>query len=37
LLKLRRVQLCTQDATISGWNQGLNSGEAEGQTKFHAH
>ncbi len=26
-----------QDGTISGWNVGLNSGEAAGQTVFHAH
>ncbi len=37
LLKLRREQLSAQDATISGWNVGLNSGEAAGQTVFHAH
>jgi ATP adenylyltransferase len=28
LLKLRREQLRAQDATISGWNVGLNSSEA---------
>jgi ATP adenylyltransferase len=27
----------TQDATISGWNVGLNSGEVAGQTVLHAH
>jgi diadenosine tetraphosphate (Ap4A) HIT family hydrolase len=37
LLKQRRELLCAQDATISGWNVGLNSGEAAGQTVFHAH
>jgi ATP adenylyltransferase len=37
LLKLRREQLRAQDGTISGWNVGLNSGEAAGQTVFHAH
>ena len=37
LLKLRREQLRAQDATISGWNVGLNSGVAGGQTVFHAH
>jgi ATP adenylyltransferase len=37
LLKLRREELSAQDATISGWNVGLNSGEAAGQTLFHAH
>ncbi len=37
LLKLRREQLGAQDASISGWNVGLNSGEAAGQTVFHAH
>ncbi|MEA5399104.1 HIT family protein [Synechococcus sp. BA-124 BA4] len=42
LLKLRREQLSAQDATISGWagsldaRGGLNSGEAAGQTVFHA-
>ncbi len=43
LLKLRREQLSAQDASISGWaglliaRGGLNSGEAAGQTVFHAH
>jgi ATP adenylyltransferase len=37
LLKLRREQLRAQEAAISGWNAGLNSGEAAGQTVFHAH
>ena len=43
LLKRRREQLSAQDASISGWagfwdeNRGLNSGEAAGQTVFHAH
>jgi diadenosine tetraphosphate (Ap4A) HIT family hydrolase len=37
LLKLRREQLSAQDASISGWNVGLNSGEEAGQTVFHAH
>jgi diadenosine tetraphosphate (Ap4A) HIT family hydrolase len=37
LLKQRREQLSAQDASISGWNVGLNSGEAAGQTVFHAH
>jgi diadenosine tetraphosphate (Ap4A) HIT family hydrolase len=36
LLKLRREQLSAQDASISGWNVGLNSGEAAGQTVFHS-
>jgi diadenosine tetraphosphate (Ap4A) HIT family hydrolase len=42
LLKLRREQLSAQDASISGWagslnvREGLNSGEAAGQTVFHA-
>jgi ATP adenylyltransferase len=41
-LKLRREQLSDQDAAISGWagswveDLGLNSGEAAGQTVFHA-
>ena len=43
LLKLRQEQLSAQDASISGWagllnaRGGLNSGEAVGQTVFHAH
>ena len=37
LLKLRREQQSAQDASISGWNVGLNLGEAAGQTVFHAH
>jgi diadenosine tetraphosphate (Ap4A) HIT family hydrolase len=43
MLKLRRGQLSAQDATISGWagllnaRGGLNSGDAAGQTAFHAH
>jgi diadenosine tetraphosphate (Ap4A) HIT family hydrolase len=37
LLKLRREQLVAQDATISGWNVGVNSDEAAGQTVFHAY
>jgi diadenosine tetraphosphate (Ap4A) HIT family hydrolase len=37
LLKQRREQLSAQDATISGWNVGLNSGETAGQAVFHAH
>ncbi len=37
LLKQRREQLSAQDVSISGWNVGLNSGEAAGQTVFHAH
>jgi ATP adenylyltransferase len=37
LLKRRREQLSDKDASISGWNVGLNSGEAAGQTVFHAH
>ena len=43
LLKLRREQLSAHDASISGWagllnaRGGLNSGEAAGQTVFHAH
>jgi diadenosine tetraphosphate (Ap4A) HIT family hydrolase len=36
LLKLRREQLSGQDATTWAWNVGLNSGEAAGQTVFHA-
>jgi ATP adenylyltransferase len=37
LLKQRREQLRAEDSTISGWNVGLNSGEAAGQTVIHAH
>jgi hypothetical protein len=37
LLKLRREQLAKEDPSISGWNVGLNSGEAAGQTVLHAH
>jgi diadenosine tetraphosphate (Ap4A) HIT family hydrolase len=36
LLKQRREQLSAQDASISGWNVGLNCGEAAGQPVFHA-
>jgi len=36
-LLMRREQLSAQDATIRGWNVGLNSGEAAGQTVFHSH
>ena len=36
LLKTRREQLSAQDASISGWIVGFNSGEAAGQTVFHA-
>jgi len=42
-LKLRREQLGAQDALMSGWagllnaRGGLNSGEATGQSVFHAH
>jgi diadenosine tetraphosphate (Ap4A) HIT family hydrolase len=37
LLKRRREQQSAHDPSISGWNVGLNSGEAAGQTVFHAH
>ena len=37
LLKRGREQLSAQDAAICCWNVGLNSGEAAGQTVFHAH
>ena len=37
LLRQRREMLSAQDAAINGWNVGLNSGEAAGQTAFHAH
>jgi ATP adenylyltransferase len=35
LLKQRREQLSAQDATISGWNVGLNSGNAAGRAVFY--
>ena len=35
LLKRRREQLNAQDASISAWNVGFNSGEAAGQTVFY--
>ena len=37
LLKQRRDQLSDADPSITVWNVGLNSGEAAGQTVFHAH
>ena len=37
LLKRRREQLRAEDARISVWNVGLNSGESAGQTVFYAH
>jgi hypothetical protein len=43
LLGQQRGMLSAKDTTISGWagswgeNLGLNSGEAAGQTVFHAH
>jgi len=37
LLKLRREQLSAQDATISGWNVGLNSGEEGWDRRFFMH
>ena len=43
LLGKQREMLSAKDTTISGWagswaeNLGLNSGEAAGQTVFHAH
>ncbi len=37
LLKKRKEELGKADKSISGWNVGLNSGEAAGQTVFHAH
>ena len=37
LVKRRREQLNAQNAAINGWNVGLNSGNAAGQTVFHAH
>ncbi|WP_416233177.1 HIT family protein [Cyanobium gracile] len=37
LLRKRRERLSSQDEAISGWNVGLNSGEAAGQSVFHAH
>ena len=37
LLKRRRQDLLMADASISGFNIGLNSGESAGQTVMHAH
>ena len=37
LLQIRRKQLLAQDKTIDGFNMGVNSGEAAGQTIFHCH
>ena len=37
LLQIRRKQLLEQDKTIDGFNMGVNSGEAAGQTIFHCH
>jgi hypothetical protein len=37
LLKQRREQLSAQNALISCWYVGLNSGDAAGQAVFHAH
>ncbi len=37
LLKVRREQLSAHDSSISGWNVGLNTGEAASQSVFHAH
>ncbi len=37
LLRQRREMLSARDAAIIGWNVGLNSGVAAGQTVFHAH
>jgi len=37
LIKMRRQQLLEADPTIEGFNMGMNSGEAAGQTVFHCH
>ena len=37
LLKQRRQELLMADASISGFNVGLNSGASAGQTVMHAH
>ena len=37
LLQIRRKQLLARDKTIDGFNMGVNSGEAAGQTIFHCH
>jgi ATP adenylyltransferase len=37
LIIKRRKQLMSEDATIEGFNIGINSGEVAGQTIFHLH
>lgn len=37
LLKAVRTDLLIQDSSIAGFNVGINSGEAAGQTIFHCH
>ena len=37
LLKQRKQDFALADASISGFNIGLNSGESAGQTVMHAH
>lgn len=37
LLNIRRKQLMEQDSSIKGFNIGVNSGKAAGQTVFHVH
>lgn len=37
LMNIRRKQLVMEDSSINGFNIGVNSGEAAGQTVFHLH
>ena len=37
LIRIRRKQLLEVDSTIEGFNMGVNSGRAAGQTIFHCH
>ena len=37
LVRIRRKQLLESDKTIQGFNVGVNSGEAAGQTVWHCH
>ena len=37
LLQTRRRSIAQEDPTVEGWNIGINSGAAAGQTIFHCH